>query len=863
MSDLFQDIVSKIKPYVMGWIGEVNTGAAIGSHELSGSLHTGSLSDAQAPQFLKTDGSRQLIGNLAVAEGITIDGVDISVFKSTYDTHASLDAATAHGSVGLHSHQNNPQGGLLDHGLALTGLLDDDHTQYSHADGSGTRSAYQAERLNKSITAGIALTGGGVMTADRTLDVNIGSGLGIEVGNKIAVDPAFNFNWTGTHTFNNDVTLKGQTSARHILPELTDSYDLGSSTLLWRKGWLSELDTVVFAQNTVTLLGGWLLISKDEGTIDADVGPADTQINFGKTMTVGDFVLFRAAGKVEYMQVGSLVSGTTYNVNRNLDGSGADAWPAGTPYAVLGQAGAGRIELNAYDTPRLQMMRQGATYNAQTELIRMGDLNGNWGYASEKWGLAIGEYASGKPNITVDQDGVLRFRLHTTEVMRFEGGNADLTGKLRMPGTSSAIAIGSTPPTASNAGTGIWIDRTGLYSLLSGTYQVKIDATDGKLYAGNGEIIIDNTGILIKGDSVGQTTAYLKLLNSSDIVLGDLKRSLIYPPGVEELALTAYRVNGTTYGRLSFGRFQSDSRGRTQLSGDDFFIRSLSESAGIDYIKDGSNNGNMAIYVPGSLSLSAPEILYLTSSNSVYIRRPTTNIKIPTNICPPWVSIGRGLYGTIVSFNPFYYGSIGGVIKDEGPVGFDLTGTDWQTKIFYVPDSILPYQIHHKVQNTTGSYYQRTALLPALTNWLAGVMWFYPEGSGGVERGLIRNGTTTDNLLAYINTLNRVVMEMVETTTNTRRQVITTNSVIYDTWNYVAFRIGVSGEFVVSLNGTNTSGTAPANNFRTAAGNFRLGWAFGNGLGGAIGFTYLSQIQTWDTLREIVTLSKPWHGYIH
>ncbi|MDI6769732.1 MAG: hypothetical protein QMD04_08655, partial [Anaerolineales bacterium] len=443
MSDLFQDILSKIKPYVMGWIGEVNTGAAIGSHELSGTLHTGSLADAQAPQFLKTDGSRQLIGNLTVAEGITIDGVDLSAFKASYDIHAGLDAATAHGSVGVHSHQSSPQGGLLDHGLALTGLLDDDHTQYAQAEGSGTRRAYEAGRLNKSILAGNGLTGGGLMTADRTLHVGAGSGIVVNADD-VAVDTGAAFVWTNDHTF------QGLTKTRHLHPELTDTYDLGSSTLLWRKGWLSELDAVLFAQQTQTLVGGWLSVGVGEGSLPFDVAAADTQIDFGQAMTVGDFILFRAALAVEYMLIGNLVSGTTYNVTRDLDGSGANDWPAGSVYAIR-RNGSGWLELNAYDTPRLQMMRQGATYNAQTELIRMGDLNGNWGYSAEKWGLAIGEYAAGKPNITVDQDGAMKFRLHTAEVMRFESGNADLTGKLRMPGTSSAIAIGSTPPTANNA----------------------------------------------------------------------------------------------------------------------------------------------------------------------------------------------------------------------------------------------------------------------------------------------------------------------------------------------------------------------------------------------------------------------------
>lgn len=302
------------------------------------------------------------------------------------------------------------------------------------------------------------------------------------------------------------VTLEQVTTGRVIttdvgsslIPSLVDTYDLGSSTKLWRKGYLSELDAVLFAINTVTLLGGWLLVGKDEGTLGADVTSGATTVNFGKAMTVGHFVLMRAVLQVEYMQVGSLVSGTTYNVTRNLDGSGANSWAKGTPFAVLGTTGDGRIELNAYDTPRISIIKQGAAYNAQTELIRMGDLNGNWGYVAQTFGMALGEYAANRPNITIDPTNGLRLRTYTTTVMQFDvSGNADITGKLRMPGASSAIAIGATPPTSASAGTGIWLDRTGLYGLAANVEQFSLDATNGKAYAGAGNVVLDINGISI------------------------------------------------------------------------------------------------------------------------------------------------------------------------------------------------------------------------------------------------------------------------------------------------------------------------------------------------------------------------------
>ncbi len=402
-----------------------------------------------------------------------------------------------------------------------------------------------------SISAGDGLTGGGDISASRTLSLTTPATLSVSSANNasgnhshaitsstnpgaaasllatdasgflqltrvgLGISPSYPLDVSGDARITGELILAGSVTG-HLIPNATDTYDLGSSTKLWRKGYLSELDAVLFAQQTVTLVGGWLFITKQEGTFSADVASADTTIDFGTSMTVGDFVLCRAAGAVEYIEVGSLVSGTTYNVTRDKDGSGANDWPTGTPFAVLGATGDGRIELNAYDTPRIQIIEQGSTYNGQTEKARFGDLNGNWGYSSAIYGLALGEYASNKPNITIDGTNGLRIRSYTTDVMTFDtSGNAKITGKLQMPESASAIAIGSTPPTASNAGTGIWLDRTGIYALDAGDYQVKIDATDGKLYAGAGNVILDEDGILIGETSYANREGMIEFFESS------------------------------------------------------------------------------------------------------------------------------------------------------------------------------------------------------------------------------------------------------------------------------------------------------------------------------------------------------------
>jgi hypothetical protein len=57
------------------------------THTLSGPYHSGALSNSQGPQFLLRDGTRSLTGNLSVASGITIDGVDLSVHAATASAH--------------------------------------------------------------------------------------------------------------------------------------------------------------------------------------------------------------------------------------------------------------------------------------------------------------------------------------------------------------------------------------------------------------------------------------------------------------------------------------------------------------------------------------------------------------------------------------------------------------------------------------------------------------------------------------------------------------------------------------------------------------------------------------------------------
>ncbi len=359
---------------------------------------------------------------LGLTESIEEDGVFVVGLELATERVPALDDAGAvigaiqslRGAVGVGA---DGGGGSLQVVLIDSHSVDGFHAAATPTPGMllalGVDGRFPSEALpalDLSLNAGAGLTWDGSA-------LNVGAGTGISVGaDAVALDIAADLTWTGDHQF------QGGLVTRHILPEAPDTYDLGSTLLPWRKGHISELDAVVFAEEMASLVGGWLVVPHDQGVLAADVAAADTTVDFGKAMTAGDFVCLRGIGAVEYMEVGSLVSGTVYNVTRDIDGSGANDWPAGTVYLVLGQSGDGRIELNAQDSPRISVLQQGATYNAQSEAVRIGALNGSFGISSELYGFGIGDYAgnnymryeptsgfllqAGSGGVTIDATGI-------------------------------------------------------------------------------------------------------------------------------------------------------------------------------------------------------------------------------------------------------------------------------------------------------------------------------------------------------------------------------------------------------------------------------------------------------------------------
>ena len=166
------------------------------------------------------------------------------------------------------------------------------------------------------------------------------------------------------------VGMDGSLAKMHIGDPSTDF-------MAWDGSKLIVAGAIFAAENITGVIGGSLMISKDRGTLPAAITAVQATINFGRSMTPDDFILIRARDtsdtiREEYIQVGTLIDGTTYNVTRGLSNGGTGfAFPIDTIFIVLGNEGDGHIELDAIGAPGIIVREQGDTYNSQLERIKL------------------------------------------------------------------------------------------------------------------------------------------------------------------------------------------------------------------------------------------------------------------------------------------------------------------------------------------------------------------------------------------------------------------------------------------------------------------------------------------------------------
>lgn len=100
--------------------------------------------------------------------------------------------------------------------------------------------------------------------------------------------------------------------------------------------------------------------------------------------------------------------------------------------------------------------------------------------------------------------------------------SGSFTGTVQISSASGALAIGATPPVSASSGTGIWLDRTGLYGLLSNTVQAKLDATTGAITAGAGVVALNVNGIQITATSTYTAARSYQTVNGSGTLISSV-----------------------------------------------------------------------------------------------------------------------------------------------------------------------------------------------------------------------------------------------------------------------------------------------------------------------------------------------------
>lgn len=259
--ELVSELLDRLQPYVAELVSGSPgvTTAAPSPHDLNSVHHTGTISDAQAPQFLLADGSRDLTGNLTVSAGVTIDGVDISDFKAAYDIHTHLSTditdfqsavsnntdvaantsarhnAVTIGTTGLSAKLAVDANQVLTLGTIahsdLTGINANDHHEpvtigttglsgklavdsnqqltlgtIAHSELTNVVANEHINHSTVSISAGTGLVGGGDLTATRTLSFDY---------------DVVNSHWTQRHYFDggldaSDAEIYGQIGRAHV-----------------------------------------------------------------------------------------------------------------------------------------------------------------------------------------------------------------------------------------------------------------------------------------------------------------------------------------------------------------------------------------------------------------------------------------------------------------------------------------------------------------------------------------------------------------------------------------------------------------------------------------------------------------------
>ena len=141
--------------------------------------------------------------------------------------------------------------------------------------------------------------------------------------------------------------------------------------------------------------------------------------------------------------------GFSYDVTRNLDGTGANTFEAGSGIFNTGQIGNGLIDryaINSLTTgtntagPTIAFMeRTGSAFQDIDVRTTVGNLKGWYGYSTEIFGFAAGNYK--EQNITVDPINGLRIRNVNTLQLQASGSTLTIGDNFIFNSTTGLLKV--------------------------------------------------------------------------------------------------------------------------------------------------------------------------------------------------------------------------------------------------------------------------------------------------------------------------------------------------------------------------------------------------------------------------------------
>ena len=208
-----------------------------------------------------------------------------------------------------------------------------------------------------------------------------------------------------------------------------------------------KFSTSIFEKTSISSVGGNLLVSdSDLLNVDMTAADASTMTILGDTtFAVNDILRMKDGNDDEWFTVTNADSAPTYTVTRD---GGSDyaadtnpIWTKGTAVINYGASGEGLIYMTASDTnsPHIDVLTHaGSPWDTTTTRMRMGNVNGFLGAATDLYGIYIG-----------DSDSYLKYDptngLQIKGVVTVTGGNATQT--FYQDAIPTSIAIGD-----------IWVD---------------------------------------------------------------------------------------------------------------------------------------------------------------------------------------------------------------------------------------------------------------------------------------------------------------------------------------------------------------------------------------------------------------------